>query len=776
MQRLVSDLADLYELALSIGSSLNLEQNCSTFFKALIKRRNFRRCSLWESNESNFKRVYTYPSDVPHNLVDPFEDSSAQPDFKLMRSRLSLDKERVETESSTTLWMRGEGFYVCLEESNTYKLTPKDVNQLEPLLERFILSVKACVSHKMLLDEVIRRQGLEDRLYERESMFRFGANSLIEGIVVTDLDDVITYANRAMESITGYKRNEILGAVGYKLFRPIGFEDFKKEVIDDKRKQGIAEVYEIQQRYPSGETYWVRITGSPFRDQKGEIIGTIAAVLDISERKAREKLLEEERAKLKDLFDKMYDAMIIVSADGEIVQTNKAAEKLLGYAPQSKNTLSLADIVHPDDKNISDQFLLKLKEDGFYSGYQGRIITPQGETKYVEVNSTAIYDDKGRFNGSRDIVRDVTQRVVLEKERIENELRLSQTVDGALDAVITIDSSGTITQWNRNASAVFGYSLDDAMGSKLVDLVIPDRYKVDHDNGMARFLKTGEGPVLNKRFEISAVNKQRDEFPIELAISPVTIGGETHFSAFIRDISERRKNEEIREHLISKMEEVNQELTNYAYVISHDMKAPLRAVSSLAEWIHQDYNAVLDKEGKEMLRLIQKRVRRMHKMIDGLLTYSRIGHEALETELMQVQPLVEEVIDSLAQVEGVFVCLDVYSVVVKYHLISLLQIFQNLIVNAVRYNDKEHKYIIIRAYSTDKDVIFEITDNGPGIKEEFRDKIFGIFQTLQSKDEQNSTGIGLSIVKRLVEVHGGRIELDSELGIGSTFRFTVPQN
>lgn len=773
MHRLVSDLPDLYELALSIGSSLNLEQNCSAFFKALIKRRNIKRCSLWESSESNMERVYTYPWDMPHNLVDQLGKWSTQPEFKLIRASSSVDEERIETESSTTLWMRGEGFYVCLEESNTYKLTPKDVNQLEPLLERFILSVKACMSHKMLLDEVIRRRGVE---YDRESMFRLGANSLLEGIVVTDLDDVITYANKAMESITGYKRNEILGAVGYELFRPVGFEDFKKEVIDEKRKKGIAEVYEIQQLYPSGETYWVRITGSPFKDQKGEIIGTIATVLDISERKYREKLLEQERAKLKDLFDKMYDAMIIVSADGEIVQTNKAAEKLLDYAPQSKYTLSLADIVHPDDKDMSDQFLLKLKEAGFYSGYQGRIITPQGETKYVEVNSTAIYDDKGRFNGSRDIVRDVTQRVFLEKERVENELRLSQTVDGALDAVITIDNSGIITQWNRNASAVFGYSRDDAIGSKLVDLVIPDRYKVDHDNGMARFRKTGEGPVLNKRFEISAVNKQGDEFPIELAISPVTIGGETHFSAFIRDISERRKSEEIREYLISKMLEVNQELTNYAYVISHDMKAPLRAVSSLAEWINRDYHDVLDKEGKDMLRLIQKRVRRMHKMIDGLLTYSRIGHEALETELIQVQPLVEEVIDSLAQVEGSFVCLDLYSVMVKYHRISLLQIFQNLIVNAFRYNDKDYVQIIIRAYTTDKDVIFEITDNGPGIKEEFRDKIFGIFQTLQSKDERNSTGIGLSIVKRLVEVHGGRIVLDSELGIGSTFRFTVPQN
>ncbi len=521
MHRLTSDLADLYELALSIGTSLKIEQNCNTFFKSLVKHRNLIGCSLWELKPNGLDLVYAYPEDATKSSIDPLLIKSAFPEFQLVRLDIDMVSFRSNDQTKSKIWMKGGDFYVCLSESNAYNLSEKDVNLLEPLLRRFILSVKACVSHKMLLDEVVRRQGIEQRLYERESMFRFGANSMVEGIVVTDLEDVITYANKAMESITGYSRNEILGAVGYKLFRPVGFKDFKKEVIDNKRKKGIVEVYEIQLRYPSDETYWVRITGSPFRDPKGRIVGTIATVLDISE---------------------------------------------------------------------------------------------------------------------------------------------------------------------------------------------------------------------------------------------------------------RRQNEEMRENLISRMEEVNQELTNYAYVISHDMKAPLRAVSSLAEWIYQDYSEVLDKEGKGMLELIQKRVRRMHKMIDGLLTYSRIGHDNLEKEDIAVQPLIEDVIDALSQVDEAFVCLDVFAVSVKYHRISLLQIFQNLIVNAVRYNDKEQKQVIVRAYQTDTDVIFEISDNGPGIKAEFLDKIFVIFQTLQSKDERNSTGIGLSIVKRLVEVHGGRIEVDSKLEEGSTFRFTIPNS
>jgi len=776
MHRLISDLADLYELALSIGTSLKIEQNCNTFFKSLVKRRNLIGCYLWETKPNGLDLVYAYPEDTTKSSIDPLLIKSAFPEFQLVRLDIDMVSFRSNDQTKSMIWMKGGGFYVCLSESNAYNLSEKDINQLEPLLRRFILSVKACVSHKMLLDEVVRRQGVEERLYERESMFRFGANSLVEGIVVTDLEDVITYANKAMESITGYSRNEILGAVGYKLFRPVGFKDFKKEVIDNKRKKGIAEVYEIQQRYPSGETYWVRITGSPFRDPKGRIIGTIATVLDISERKQREKLLEDERAKLQDLFDKMYDALLIVSPEGEIVQTNRAANRLLDFDPDSGTKLSLSQLVHPEDRDISEQYLKRLKTNGYYSGYEGRIVTQEGKTKYVEVNSTAIYDSDGTFNGSREIVRDVTQRVMFQRERLENERRLGQIVDGALDAVITIDGSGTITQWNRNASEIFGYNQEDAIGKQLVELIIPAHYKEHHINGMARFKQTGHGPVLNKRIEITAINCEEEEFPIELAVTPVVINGETHFSAFIRDISERRQNEEMREHLISRMEEVNQELTNYACVISHDMKAPLRAVSSLAEWVYQDYSEVLDKEGKDMLELIQKRVRRMHKMIDGLLTYSRIGHDNLEKEDIAVQPLIEEVIDALSQVDGAFVCLDVFAVTVKYHRISLLQIFQNLIVNAVRYNDKERKQVIVRAYQTDADVTFEISDNGPGIKAEFLDKIFGIFQTLQSKDERNSTGVGLSIVKRLVEVHGGRIAVDSKLEEGSTFRFTIPNS
>jgi PAS domain S-box-containing protein len=164
---------------------------------------------------------------------------------------------------------------VCFFESAEARLSNREVAQLETLLKKFIISVKACTSHKALLEEVIRRQGVEDRLFERESVFRFGANSLIEGIIGTDLEDRITYANKAIENITGYSRNEMINQVAHELFKPVGINNFVDEVIHKKRLKGISEVYEVQQTYPDGSPYWVRITASPFKNAKGRLLGQL---------------------------------------------------------------------------------------------------------------------------------------------------------------------------------------------------------------------------------------------------------------------------------------------------------------------------------------------------------------------------------------------------------------------------------------------------------------------------------------------------------------------
>jgi two-component system sensor kinase FixL len=372
-------------------------------------------------------------------------------------------------------------------------------------------------------------------------------------------------------------------------------------------------------------------------------------------------------------------------------------------------------------------------------------------------------------------MKNEAERKLLEEKTLANEQKLRLIIDTALDAVISMDSRGRITEWNKNAERIFKYTYDEVIGNRLSDFIIPPKYREAHAKGMKHYFATGEGPVLNQRIEITAVDRDMHEFPIELAITPVVQENQTFFSAFVRDISDRKANEEQREALVKELEVVNQELRDFAYIVSHDLKAPLRSIGSLSDWLIQDYEAVLDDEGKELLTLLKGRITRMHNLIEDVLNYSRIGRLKAEEEEVDVNKLLTDTIDLLSPPSHIKIDIPEKLPKLVYDRTRLQQVFQNLISNAIKFMDKDQGHIQVLFDDEDDHYAFHVKDNGPGISQAHFDKIFQIFQTLASKDEFESTGIGLSIVKRIVELNGGEVSVTSEEGKGSTFSFTVPK-
>jgi two-component system sensor kinase FixL len=293
---------------------------------------------------------------------------------------------------------------------------------------------------------------------------------------------------------------------------------------------------------------------------------------------------------------------------------------------------------------------------------------------------------------------------------------------------------------------------------------------------MKHFLAGGKGVLINNRTEISAIDRNNREFPIELSITPVTQNGTTFFSAFIRDITERKEIEAQKEVLLKELESVNQELRDFAYIISHDLKAPLRSIGSLSDWLIQDYTEILDDEGKELLQLLKARIGRMHGLIEGVLQYSKVGRLKDEKEIVDINTVVAETIDLLDPPDNFEVKVDENLPTVSYDRVRLQQVFQNLLSNAIKFLDKPKGLLEVVFNEDDSFYYFSIKDNGPGIEDAYFPKIFQIFQTLRSKDDYESTGIGLSIVKRIVELNGGSISVSSEVGVGSTFSFTILKN
>ncbi len=375
----------------------------------------------------------------------------------------------------------------------------------------------------------------------------------------------------------------------------------------------------------------------------GEISRIVGTTQDITERKLAEQKALESSQKYTQLFNNLYDAVVITDMEGRMVGSNKSAQKMLGYTEEELTQMLIADIVHPDDMEKSQKYLERLVSDGYYSDYQGRILRKDGQIVYIQVNSNAIYEN-GELAGSRDIVRDIT---------------------------------------------------------------------------------------------------------------------------------ELKKAEQKREELLKELEQVNQELRDFAYVVSHDLKAPLRAISSLSQWLHEDYQDKLGPEGAEQLKLLINRSNRMHNFIEAILEYSRIGRIQLHEEWVDLSMLIEEIEDTLVLPDHMAIQIPKKLPSFYGQKVRLLQVFQNLIGNAIKYNDKAQGRIYIEWEDLDSHLKFSISDNGPGIDRKYHDKIFKIFQTLQSRDHIESTGIGLTIVKRVVQLYGGEIKVSSVLGQSTTFEFTL---
>ncbi len=223
------------------------------------------------------------------------------------------------------------------------------------------------------------------------------------------------------------------------------------------------------------------------------------------------------------------------------------------------------------------------------------------------------------------------------------------------------------------------------------------------------------------------------------------------------------------------LERSNEELDSFAYVVSHDLKAPLRAISQLANWIAEDYEELFDKDGREKLELIIGRAKRMHNLIEGILQYSRIGRVRESERRVELDKLVQETIEMLAPPENITVTVDDDLPAVVGEPTRLGQVFQNLVSNSIKFMDKSEGWIKIGCQDNGAYWLFSVADNGPGIEEKYYDKVFQMFQTLVPRDEFESTGIGLTLVKKIVETRGGDVWVESILREGSTFYFTWPK-
>jgi PAS domain S-box-containing protein len=357
----------------------------------------------------------------------------------------------------------------------------------------------------------------------------------------------------------------------------------------------------------------------------------------------------------------------------------------------------------------------------------------------------------------------------------EQESRLRAILDTAADAIIVIDEQGRIDRFNPAAERMFGYTRDEAIGRN-VSLLMPSPHREAHDGYLARYLETGERHIIGYGREVTGLRKNGEEFPLEVAVSEIRLEGRRLFTGIMRDISERRQRQEELAHLVHDLEAANDELRSFAYVVSHDLKAPLRAIGSLTDWIAADYKDKLNDEGREHLRLLTGRVRRMDALIDGILEYSRVGRIREARVPVDMNRLAQETLELLAPPPHIRITVAGPLPAVTGERTRLQQLLQNLLGNAIKYMDKTEGDVRVGCEPDGDFWRFHVADNGPGIEPRHHERIFQLFQTLAPRDRIEGTGVGLALVKKIVELYGGRVWVESQPGKGATFYFTLPRS
>lgn len=359
-------------------------------------------------------------------------------------------------------------------------------------------------------------------------------------------------------------------------------------------------------------------------------------------------------------------------------------------------------------------------------------------------------------------------------ERRESEGRLDAVVRSAGEGILTIDAAGRVESFNPAAERLFGYVSAEVIGSNVSQLM-PEPDRSQHDGYLQRYLETGVARVIGIGREVTGQRKDGSLIALGLTVTEMQLGTRRLFTGILHDLTERRRADARQAELIDDLQAVNEELRNFAYVVSHDLKAPLRGIGSLADWLVSDYADKLDDQGREYLTLMKNRASRMDALIDGILEYSRVGRINETHVPVDLNVLVAETVQMLAPPPEVTVTVEGTLPTVVGERTRLQQLIQNLISNAIKHRDKPQGRIHVAAADAGDFWQLSVADNGPGIEARHHERVFQLFQVLTPRDQKESTGVGLALVKKIVELYGGRVWIESRPGEGSTFLFTLPK-
>ncbi len=630
----------------------------------------------------------------------------------------------------------------------------------------------------------------KDKQVEHEKLYKTLFESSFDGIILYNvLENKIVETNLAMSTIFGYTEEEFktLDPIEFLYDSPKDGNDIS-EILNNTLQQlalGSEFNYSFEHERKNGEVFHANVTLLPI--ELKNIPHALIVFRDISEIVIRERQVQESREGFQSIFKMNPLGISVANMDNVIIESNQAFVDAFGYEKDELNGVSFEVLTYKERKGNVEKVEKLLKGEINHLELEKEYKKKNGDVILTKIWVNLFERDNERFFLT--CIQDITQVKRNELEIKEKEERYKALFNNSQVGIVVINfQNNEAIDVNPAAVRMFGKPREELLVSSMPNqspMYQPDGRK--SADKVHEILTEFKATLEEISFEWQFERKETGElFDAIVTFSPITLAGKTAAVMFVNDLTERleterkiskqieeldRKNKELKNYISS-----NMELESFAYVASHDLKEPLRSISSFTELLQRRYGDLFDDNAKEYMGYITKSVQNMNDLIHDLLTYSRVTTEELDVRELDMNKMVSDLIElhMLQENPKAVFTLEQLPNALNFNKTKLRQVFQNLIGNAIKFKKLgEMPEIHITCKENRDNWLFTVEDNGIGISKEYLEKIFLVFKRLHTKMEYEGSGIGLAICKKIIEQHGGEIWVDSEEGKGSRFNFTI---
>lgn len=586
----------------------------------------------------------------------------------------------------------------------------------------------------------------------------FYARSVIEAgldpMVTISPEGKVTDVNEATVHMTGVPREKLIGSDFVNYFND---PDEARRGYEQVFREGFVREYPLMVQHISGALTDVLFNASVYKDDKGNVFGMIAAVRDIAAQKKVEEKLHETSAYARSLIEASLDPLFIISPEGKITGVNRATEGVTGVTREWLiDTDFYAYFTEPHKAQASYRQVLK---EGEVRDFPLSIHNASGKITDVSFNASVYKDATGIVRGIFAVARDVT-----ETKKVSQYSR--SLIEASQDPLVTISTEGKITDTNEAAIKITGTTRESLIGT-VFSTYFTEPQKA-HDAYEQAFK---EGLITDYPLTIKSKDGKLTDVLYNASVYKDDKGNVLGVTAVARDVTKAKETSD-------QAAAANKELEAFSYSVSHDLRAPLRAIDGFVKVLATEYASKLDDEGKRIVGIIDKNTIQMGKLIDDLLSFSRLGRKEIKKEYVDMGPMVKKLCDEQKALtptrDATCTIGELPEARADEDMIRV--VWTNLLSNAFKYTGKKEKTVIEIGGKAEGDTVtYFVKDNGVGFDMKYVEKLFGVFQRLHSEEEFAGTGIGLANVKRIIERHGGKAWAEGEVDKGATFYFTLPK-